>query len=200
VPFDVAGHSVAYDAQRQLWYCDIEVDLPNAYSPFVRLALARYQPNSLRDAHLSPVVRADFMSLPNDRFASVVRDPENPKLLTVTVVGQSYSRLRGISGPATIEVTVEHARPGLDPDVAGEVAWARVETTPSVFTLESRLLADDGRAFWTGPVSLPNATGRYRLVIREWEVFEPARTSTGGPFPFFFPAQRRLVYADAIEV
>ena len=41
----VSGHQVAYDADRQLWYCDITLDPGEAYYPFVRLALARYQPN-----------------------------------------------------------------------------------------------------------------------------------------------------------
>ena len=44
---DVAGHTVGYDPDRQLWYCDIQFDNPSAYTPFVRLALARYQPHSI---------------------------------------------------------------------------------------------------------------------------------------------------------
>ena len=51
-----------YDADRQLWYCDIELDPGVAYFPFIRLALARYQPKSLPDAHLSRVVLADTRS------------------------------------------------------------------------------------------------------------------------------------------
>src|SRR5690606_39692998 len=38
------GHVVAYDEARQLWYCDIEIDAGPSYFPFVRLALARFQP------------------------------------------------------------------------------------------------------------------------------------------------------------
>ena len=44
---DVAGHEVNYDAERQLWYCDMQIDAGNTYYPFIRLALVRYQPNSL---------------------------------------------------------------------------------------------------------------------------------------------------------
>ena len=44
---DVAGHSVQYDAVRDLWYSDIEVNLPTSYWPYVRLALCRFQPNSI---------------------------------------------------------------------------------------------------------------------------------------------------------
>lgn len=43
----VAGHEVKYDAERGLWYCDIEFNTSGTYMPFVRLGLTRYQPHSL---------------------------------------------------------------------------------------------------------------------------------------------------------
>ena len=48
---------------RQLWYCDIEIIGGASYFPFIRLALARYQPISSRNAHLSNVVLADIIAL-----------------------------------------------------------------------------------------------------------------------------------------
>ena len=56
---DIAPHDVFYDDERQLWYCDIEVNWGTAYWPFIRLALARYQPVSLDGAHLSNIVLAE---------------------------------------------------------------------------------------------------------------------------------------------
>lgn len=56
-PIEVAPHDVFFDDVRQLWYCDIEIDHGRSYWPFVRLALARYQPASDSGAHLSDVVR-----------------------------------------------------------------------------------------------------------------------------------------------
>ena len=58
--------------QRKLWYCDLDLDTAEAYYPFIRLALARFQPNSRvvrgdldfrfwRDLRLSPVVLADLV-------------------------------------------------------------------------------------------------------------------------------------------
>ena len=41
---DIAPHDVGYDAARRLWYCDIEIETPPSYFPFIRLALARYHP------------------------------------------------------------------------------------------------------------------------------------------------------------
>ena len=65
---DVAGHDVGYDTTRGLWYCDIQVTDPagrplTTYTPFIRLALARYQPFSIPGAHLSRVVLADYAQL-----------------------------------------------------------------------------------------------------------------------------------------
>jgi hypothetical protein len=51
------------------------MDAGEAYFPFVRLALARYQPQSVPDAHLSRVVLVDFAQLVPNRSASVTFDP-----------------------------------------------------------------------------------------------------------------------------
>jgi hypothetical protein len=50
----VAGHKVAYDQGRGLWYCDIEIQSSGTYYPFVRLALTRYQPHSILLAKVNP--------------------------------------------------------------------------------------------------------------------------------------------------
>lgn len=48
ITLDAAVYPVHYDYERQLWYADIYVDTPpNTYFPFIKLALARYQPYSL---------------------------------------------------------------------------------------------------------------------------------------------------------
>ena len=45
---DVAPHLVHYDEERRLWYADVGGGPGPAYTPFIRLALARYQPISAR--------------------------------------------------------------------------------------------------------------------------------------------------------
>jgi hypothetical protein len=65
------GHPVYYDTTRKLWYADVVLDSKASYYPFVRLALARYQPFSLNTVHLSRVVLADFAQLPPTRTLSV---------------------------------------------------------------------------------------------------------------------------------
>jgi hypothetical protein len=54
-PVEVAPHDVFFDTERQLWYCDIEINHGRSYWPFVRLA-ARTLPTQLRARRL-PVGR-----------------------------------------------------------------------------------------------------------------------------------------------
>jgi hypothetical protein len=70
----VVGHRVHFDAARQLWACDIEINPGAGYTPFVRLALVRYQPHALAGAKVSRVVLADFAQLLPRRRAVLQRD------------------------------------------------------------------------------------------------------------------------------
>ncbi|MEP6810778.1 MAG: hypothetical protein ABI992_11085, partial [Chthoniobacterales bacterium] len=87
---EVAPHDVFFDDERKLWYCDIELSWGAAYYPFIRLALARYQPASLEGAHLSHIVLADFMPLLPDRWLNVTQTRE-PRTRHVRVFGHTYS-------------------------------------------------------------------------------------------------------------
>jgi hypothetical protein len=86
---EVAPHDVFYDTERRLWYCDIEVSHGATYHPFIRLALARYQPVSITGAYLSNVVMADFMTLSSDRWLNVTRSGE--RSAHISVYGHRYS-------------------------------------------------------------------------------------------------------------
>jgi hypothetical protein len=94
VSVDVAPHDVFYDDDRRLWYCDIEINQGASYWPFVRLALARYQPVSVYGAHLSDVVLADFMPLTADRWLTVNRT-RGARTWRVAVFGHSYGDSSG---------------------------------------------------------------------------------------------------------
>jgi hypothetical protein len=208
VRVNVAGHEVAYDADRQLWYCDMSIDAGSSYFPFIRLALARYQPNSVSKAitgvetsvdptrdnvHLSRVVLADFIQLAPNRFASITRDDSSKLVRHVTVTGVSYKMLNGQPGPSQMEVSLEKLRPGVTPDVAGDLAW---EPIPSTFASSSLALSTQldkaGSTTWSGDITLPDGTETYRLVIKEFELY-----LIPGMVPLHY---RRLVYADTIEL
>lgn len=90
------GYGVTFNADRQLWYTDIELDPGRAYYPYLRLALARLQTHAVANAKLSPVVRADFVQLVADRTATVVRTvANNLEVFDITVVGYSASTALG---------------------------------------------------------------------------------------------------------
>jgi hypothetical protein len=177
--FSVAGYAVGYDGARRLWYCDIEMDSGNAYFPFVRLALARYQPESIADAHLSRVILADFIQLMPDRSASITFDPIETTSLEVAVTGKTY---RG-PGAVSMTATLETQAPG-----GGEQAWVPVEVISLTPTL-----GFGPATLWTTQITLPAARGArpFRLVIEEFETFT---TDSSGVH------QKRLVYADILNL
>ncbi|MCA1802094.1 MAG: hypothetical protein LC662_06515 [Rhodothermaceae bacterium] len=73
----VAGHEVHFDEERKLWYSDIVVDLGQSYYPFIRLALARYQPESIVVATLEQRTQGtqDAWLPAADKFTDVELDP-----------------------------------------------------------------------------------------------------------------------------
>jgi hypothetical protein len=146
---NVAPHDVHWDEERRLWYCDIELRAGASYFPFVRLALARYQPVSEEGAHLSSIVMADFMALTPDRWLTVSptsrrlqravrvygRGPDESAghresmnhTVSLPVPGTTRTERRTVSGIAKgniVEVTVERleVERGLGPDFG----WQRV--------------------------------------------------------------------------
>lgn len=181
IPFTAVGHQVHYDDQhgRRLWYCDIEMDMGESYFPFVRLALARYQPHSVANAHLSRVVLAEFAQLLPDRTASVTFDPIDPTLLLLAVNGLTY----GGPAAAVVTATVQTGASG-----NGDLAWVPV----SVITLTPHAFAGPD-TLWTAQIVLPAPRGSrpFRLLIQEFEMFE---TDVSGS------EQPRLVYADILNL
>jgi len=182
-PVAVAGHTVAYDTDRNLWYCDIEMDHGQAYFPFVRLALARYQPESIADAHLSRVVLADFAQLMPGRSASITFDGLDPTSLTLAVTGLTFTS----PGSVSVAVTVQEQVPG----GSGDLAWVPASCTP----LNPVNASGDPDTLWTAPITLPAARGSrpMRLLIEEYENYETDQQPSA-------PTQNRLVYADILNL
>jgi hypothetical protein len=191
----VAGHDVEYDPERKLWFCDLEIDAGNTYYPFVRLALARFQPNSISDAHLSRVVLADFAQLTPDRTALVAYGSANT--LEVAVAGYCFKS-------SSIELEIPnynvfaaqklHGNPmtiSLEAQMIGtDLGWVPV---PKLEVDLPPLDGPNGLTYWKGSLPLPADKGGYklRLVIREYEVF------IGGPEAHI---EKRIVYADVLEL
>ncbi|SHF56823.1 hypothetical protein [Streptoalloteichus hindustanus] len=125
------GHVVRHDpdADRDLLYCDIAFDtLPDVtYFPFVRLALARYQPQSLPGVELSRVVLADFAQVPPTREVRLRPLPGDPNLFQLVVDGAPPESVPRPGLP--VRVDVERRIPGTQ----DELGWAPLpEDTPGV--------------------------------------------------------------------
>jgi hypothetical protein len=177
---DVAGHTVGYDADRRLWYSDIEFANPGAYMPFVRLALARYQPSSIAGVELSHVVLADFAQLAPDRSASLTLDPATPTQARLVVGGLAPQ------GPATsvIDVAVEARVPG----IVSDLGWASAPNTAVTVTEDAPAPSQPASVLWSGTIAFAAqpAPRQFRVVVREFEVIESAPPGT---------SVNRLVYA-----
>ena len=195
----VAGHEVHYDRDRQLWYCDIEMDPGTAYFPFVQLALARFQPNSLktrdRDCKLSGVVLADSAQLLPDRTATAVFDQADKRKVTVSVAGAAYRASKAGRRPPLVEVTVQSKRPGVE----GELAWLPVKD--ATVELEHRWLSD-ANVLWTGTITLPEDrdVAEFRALIREYELYQSDTPAAGLTIAVVPGIDRRLVYADVLKL
>jgi hypothetical protein len=187
---DVAGHEVGYDAGRQLWYCDIEFDNPTAYAPFVRLALARYQPHSIPGVELSHVVLADFAQLTPDRSAALTVDPSDPTAARLVVAGLAPD------GPTQcyITATVEVRRAG----VPGDLGWQQAAPADVRVTEDSPAPAEPESVLFSAAVRFARRPppGQFRLVVREFELLEidPPPTATSDKPEY----GARLVYASIL--
>jgi hypothetical protein len=175
----VAAHPVSYDPDRELWYSDIELSPDPAYFPFVRLALARFQPESVSNAHLSPVVLSDFIQLTADRTATVTL---SGGLAAVTLTGigphnivakrvhpDFFGTTSGamLNNSRRVTVVLQQRDPGVQSDMAWKDAGAEV-------VLELASTRATMSRTWRGKVPVPAETpapGTHRLLIREYESF-----------------------------
>ncbi len=179
---DVAGHPVGFDTARELWYCDIRVNTLS-YMPFIRLALARFQPQSVKGAHLSSVIVADFAQLTPDRTATVTGSGSTR---TVTIVGQSYDRVGGDATPlAEMRAHVEE----WDSAIGGDLGWSQIGQSTTLDP-QSKVLVFHR---WRGDITIPAGTANRpkRIVVEERE------RHRSGAAPVF---TTRVVYVDAINL
>ena len=205
---DVVGFPVTFDETRKMWYADLTINLRSeTYSPFVRLALTRYQPHALQDAKISRVVLADFAQLTPFRAALVTADPFHPKTLRVTVSGVAPRGPKveianaGIAviavNPTRITVKVQQR----DPLIQSDLGWNDV--LPAVATVVPQFDGLSGRfpdvTLWTGLVTFatPPVGDEFRLVIEEHE-FISADSSPAAPFTTGLSG--RLIYAEVMPV
>ena len=191
VTVDIAAHDVRFDATRDLWYCDIQLDFGNqakAYFPFVRLALCRYQPHSMPGRETSSVVLADFAQVAPDRTVTVTGSGSTR---TVTVTGRSYSSNSSANEPSRMQVVVERVRDDVVVDDP-HLKWQQVGSAVAL----GRSVSDGNLITWTRTVNLGTAAGPRRLVVEEVEVHRVGKVleAVSGP------AGRRIVFTDIVNL
>lgn len=201
----VIGFPVKYDEKRQLWFADIEISPRDKYFPFIKLAVSRYQPHSLRspnkDVCLSTVDSLDFVQLMPDREARVdfKKEDVNTKF-TVTVKGQMHS-----SGNIRNRLVISF----LDTELAQPY-----DSVIDIGENDNKLAKDkvsivlDGKHIKNGffeiseEFKLPSKYKKnpYRIIINEYEVIGSTK-SLERVFGFEPPRDtERIVYTDVFDV
>jgi hypothetical protein len=192
-PLRVLAHEVHFDAERGLWYADLDLAkvAGSSYFPFVRLALARYQANSVQaEDRLSPPVQTEPIQLPPHRSLHVTPAPHR---LAVALDGLAPA------GPKPNQVRVElqvFDQSDLAPG-PGAAAPAGPVAPESIIAGWSTVYGASGTLGQQIRVDVPDLGPRpRRLVVREFESHPDRLGETGGTPPGI----GRLVYADMIAL
>jgi hypothetical protein len=204
----VVGHQPEFDPERKLWFCDLQLEAGAAYTPFVQLALARYQPHSLAGQEISKVVKADFVQLLPRRESTFVTAPER-QAVVVTLAGSvgipaHAATLPNLASRVTASRRVEAWIERLPADATSDLDWA-VVGKPEVLDVRLTLsqLRSDSYADveWAGVVSLPEVADGDRLRVRISEYELHVADVPGAPIIAVRALRdRRLVYADSVEL
>ena len=209
---NVVGFKPEYNKDRKLWSCDIQVNPGRltSYFPFVRLALARFQPHSISDAFLSRVVMTDFIQLvPTRNLQFTINTKGNLKLVDLQLRGIAPNNGVGNQFETTnvVRVTVESH----DDTIPGDLGWKVVDQKP--LTLDAKPVLTptflDGKPalvltewIWKGTITLPitNTSARYRLVVKETETIVSDAPLDQSNKVIKDVDTERVVYADVVEL
>ena len=218
----VIGYEPEYDPETRRWFVDIALQNAPVASPFLRLAVVRWQPNSLPGCEVSGVAVTGWTQPLPERRLSVSRP--DAATVQVTVSGVT-ARLRpgtdvrelpgGLIGPdaptgeeAAAAARLLRSRTMLArleqrPDGAGDLDWS-----PVAYANLVPVHVDEGgtqEATWAGTIRIPDATpidlrrpggpeSTWRVVVEEQELLDA--DSTDGMERLI----GRLVYADHVAV
>lgn len=208
----VVGHTPQFDPVRRLWYCDVEIEAGDSYTPFVKLGLVRYQPDSISGHHISRVVMADFVQLMPER---VLTHSKRGSSLSVTLRGPGgYSHAAesvlgptaaaspaGLSRSRFAEIQVERSSA---PD-SSDLSWEPVGD-PVRLSIHANSTTDN--VVYVGSIAMPTPQSgeSLRVAVREFDILptDPSEADAVLPdvpmriFPRFRIEKYRLVYAAHI--
>lgn len=199
------GYQPEYNADRQLWFVDVDLDPGASFWPFVRLAVARYQSDSLPGLDLGPVALCDFAQLTPERSTAVARTHDGRIKVAVTgSVGlpRPWTEVSGrtvgerLAPSRTMHVRLEKRVPAVGTDLGWQVVQAAV--LPVLSSIGSFVT-------WEGYLDVPSSdparpgrktTGNLRVVVEEEERLraDPPGPGESGPVR----TSSRVVYLDQI--
>lgn len=191
--FHVAAHAVRFNAERNLWFADLQIDLGHAYFPFVQLALGRFQPHSASMLHLSEVTLVDPIQIVPARRVEATLVAGTPQQVHLRVSGTSQATTEGPGGMALpgnqVRVQVERRARGTD-----DLGWSPAALPGPIANDPPDPAAD---LLWSGRIPLPQvgAGEEVRILILE-DDFLAADGQQAGQFV----ATPRLAYAETITL
>jgi len=181
VPATILGYVPRFEESSGLWCADVQVNADAAYMPFFRLAVGRYQKNSLNEeVSLSRVSTIDIVQPLPSRTLTILRHVQDPGI-TVTLWGSTYP----IDDPRLAARVTARLYMG-EAERRDLVPWRLVEEVA-----EFDLVRDANRGLWSATTSLPPPQpGRVlRLLVVEREQMRDQR-----------PGSQRIVYVGTIDL
>jgi hypothetical protein len=210
----VVGYKPQYNQERRLWYVDVALDPGPTFWPFIRLAVCRYQPDSIPGCHLSPPVRCDYVQLAPERTTSVSRtDDRHVRVVVSGPIGIRTLPDRGHVSSADVFAEAVSANRQVvarlqrrDPAIRTDLGWKTVAATELAIRGRGR---NQYEAAWVGeldagtviPLTRPGGNPNWRVAVEEWERLpgDPPSSVEAPPAAVVLPIwERRLVYADEV--
>jgi hypothetical protein len=151
----------------------VDIVLPGMSNwPFVQLAVARYQSDSLAELELSSVVKTEMVQLMPERTLSVRRSGNN---LFVSFSGRTADRrnrfkvfleeFRSAAGASADGVTLT----ALDPPTDGTPAWLPIADQTRIGLVQGRYGPDGSTEPYEFQLQIQSSHGPLRIRIQEFE-------------------------------
>ncbi|MEN9547979.1 MAG: hypothetical protein RIR12_570 [Bacteroidota bacterium] len=198
---------VKFDVERQLYFVDIMLNSGAAYFPFIKLALARYQKESVKkegkDCCLSPIVVTEYIQIPPPRATSLeIKGAKNNIVVAISGSAPRPGNAKGIF-MTKVEFLIESITLPASDSVHISTGQKPIETYS--YLIQETDFNSVG-FYHSHAFNLPAeyANKPYRISIKEYEILEldkekpnpnPAGQSFGGP-----KLGERLVFADVYEI
>lgn len=206
----VYGYRPTFDDTTGRWWVDIALDDGPISMPFIRLAIARYQPNSLSNMELSTVALAGWVQPLPTRVLTVSR--RSPNRVQVTLTG-TVGLLRHLPWKSHVSQVGKsrHVRASVQylPDGGSDLEWQTVDaqTVPAV-----ALDTETWKVTWSGELGIvvpvtddapkrpamqtPGESTTWRVLVEEFEILD-CDDAQGNPGS---ATVERLVYADTVAM